>query len=163
VPLPQRLLSDDESVLLEVHPHWRRLCAPIVATAAGVTIFLVAVMLWGNAPIAIAWVLTAAVVVPGLWLLRRLVWWGCTLLVITNARVLLQRGPLRRHGHQVVLRRVLHVQALQTLPERLLRTGSLVVTLRSGGVWVIDEVPNPVFARDTTIEAMRALPPLPGA
>jgi len=63
----------------------------------------------------------------------------------------------------VVLRGVLHVQARQTSLERLLRAGSLVVTLRSGGMWVIDQVTDPVGVREVALEAMKALPPVVGS
>ncbi len=63
----------------------------------------------------------------------------------------------------MVLQRVLHVQARQTSFERLLRAGTLVVTLRSGGMWVIDQVTDPVGVRDVTLGALRALPPVVGS
>lgn len=163
VPIARRLLEDHETVLLEAHPHWRRLVSPVVAAVAAVGMVLATLLLWGSAPVFFAWVLVAVVALPGLWLARRLLWWRNTRLVITDARVLVQRGPLRRQGSQVVLRGVLHVQARQTSLERLLRAGSLVVTLRSGGMWVIDQVTDPVGVLEVTLGAMKALPPVVGS
>jgi len=65
VPIARRLLEDHETVLLEAHPHWRRLVSPVVAAVAAVGMVLATLLLWGSAPVFFAWVLVAVVALAG--------------------------------------------------------------------------------------------------
>lgn len=157
MPISRRFLEAGEEVLVEVHLHWRSLGAPALATVLALAGFFAAVVLWGSAPLAVAWTLVALVAVPASWLAWRLVRWGTTLLVVTDRRVLLARGPRRRRATQVLLYGVLHVQARRSLSQRLVGSGSVLVTLASGGIWTIDGVPRPAAVRDAALAARRAL------
>lgn len=123
---PKKLLSDDEKVVLETHPHWKTLVLPILTllVIAGVTGFLISVVddSVGREVIAGVAVLLALwrVLVP---FLR----WRTTLFVITDKRVVVRTGILSRTGRDIPLNRVNDVTFTHNLLERMLGCGTLLV------------------------------------
>jgi uncharacterized membrane protein YdbT with pleckstrin-like domain len=126
VAYPKKLLSEDESVVLETHPHWKTLVLPILEllVICGVAGFLLAVVdpnLGKYAIIAVAvLLLVVAFVVP---LLR----WRTTMFVLTDKRVVVRSGILSRTGRDIPLSRVNDVTFTHNLLERILGCGTLVV------------------------------------
>lgn len=139
---PTKLLGDGEEVVLDLHPHWKRLVVPVLVllvVAAGYG-FLLAQVADGTIRLVVA-------VVALLLLLWRvgvpLLRWRSTLFVITTRRVVLREGVLRRSGRDVPMSRVNDVTFSHTLLERLLGCGTLVVeSAGERGQVVLTEVPR---------------------
>ncbi len=139
---PVRLLSEGERVVLDLHPHWKRLVVPVLALlvlAAGYG-FVLALVADGTARLAIGVLVLALlfwrVVVP---FLR----WRTTLFVVTTRRVAVRQGVLSRSGRDVPMSRVNDVTFSHTLLERLLGCGTLVVeSAGERGQVVLTEVPH---------------------
>jgi uncharacterized membrane protein YdbT with pleckstrin-like domain len=143
---PRRLLGEDESVVLDLHPHWKRLVGPalllvVVAGGASYGEFAAPTGTW-RAPVRIAVAVVAvAVLVRGAlvpWLR-----WLTTRYVLTTHRVVVRQGVLGRSGRDIPLTRVTDVAFRRTLLDRLVGSGSL--TIESGGEHgqaVLPEVPH---------------------
>lgn len=143
---PRRLLDDDETVVLELHPHWRRLVLPalLVPVVVGLGAYLASIV-EGSAstPVRIA------IVVVGLAVLLALsvapfLRWLCTLYVVTDRRIALRTGVLNRSGRDVPLSRVNDVTFEHSVVERVLfKSGTLTVeSAGERGQVELDDVPR---------------------
>lgn len=126
----RRLLNDDESVAVDVHPHWTRVAAPVlslvVAIAAGVATPLVSSpgTLWRTI---VGWVALLVIVSASVWTIARYAAWSTTRLIVTNHRVIYRYGWLRRRGVDVPLDRIINVGISQRIRDRVLGVGELVI------------------------------------
>lgn len=130
MPFPEDLLDPDEELLAHEHPHWRVL-APAVAVLLGVAAaggFLAAVVR-GQSWHAAAWLGLGVLgaVVLARWTLWPVLRRRRTHVVVTDRRVLVGEGVLRRAVVDVPLRAVTAVAYRDRVLERALRTGTLVV------------------------------------
>ncbi|TQM35047.1 PH domain-containing protein [Pseudonocardia cypriaca] len=142
---PDDLLVEDEQVVVHRHPHWKMLVVPVVVLllVVGVASFLAAVVS------AQSWALWAwlGLAVAGLALVGRftvfpVLRWRTTHFVVTDRRVLVREGVLTRQGMDIPLRRISSVQIRQSLLERLLGAGTLVVEADSDESLEFDDVPG---------------------
>jgi membrane protein YdbS with pleckstrin-like domain len=144
VPISRRLLDDGEEVLVDLRPHWLFLFGPLVCTLVAVAAAVTVAVAFPKAPLAVAWLLAAAVALPALWLAFRLARWFATSLVVTSERLVLRTGVMTRDLVQIRLARIAEVHARQGLLQRLLGTGRLVVEVYDGArPLFIDDVRRP--------------------
>jgi membrane protein YdbS with pleckstrin-like domain len=127
---PDDLLSRDEKVMLNKHPHWKTLILPSIwfVVAIGGGFWLAAVLRnWDQHQI--AWIVIAIVVVLSLifFTLVPFVRWRTEHFVITNHHVFFRRGLLRRREHQIPLRHIQNMETSVTFWGRLMGYGSLIV------------------------------------
>jgi uncharacterized membrane protein YdbT with pleckstrin-like domain len=131
---PSRLLNDNETVSVDLHPHWWYLAAPsiaiVLAIAAGVAT-LVATEVDSTWRTAAGWATIVAIVASSCWLLSRYGRWLTTHFVITNRRVIFRTGLLTKRGTEIPIDRVNTVYFHQSIWERVLGVGDLVI--ESGG------------------------------
>jgi hypothetical protein len=143
--LPAKVLADDETALLVLRPHVRRLVRPalvllLLAPAAGYALGAVPA---GATQAAIRVVVTAVAAVVALrWVIWPFAVWWTTLYVLTDERLFERAGIVRRTGHDLPLRGVTDVVVAQRLGERLLRTGTLSVTTEGGAQLTMTDVPG---------------------
>ena len=146
MPYPDQLLADDEQVVKHLHPHWITLILPTLAflvTAAAAS-FLAAIVPDGSLqqPLRIAIGVVALVIV--IWLafvpfLR----WRTTHYVLTTHRVLIREGILHHHGRDIPLNRINDVSFEQSLWERMIRAGTLMVeSAGEAGQQVLKDIPR---------------------
>ena len=132
---PARLLSEGENVVLDMHPHWKRLVLPVLSLVVVLALagYLLALVDDGRLQVVVA---VAFTVVP---FLR----WRTTLFVVTNRRVVVRTGVLARQGRDVPLSRINDITFSHSLFERLLGCGTLVVeSAGERGQVVLTEVPQ---------------------
>ncbi|GAB06120.1 PH domain-containing protein [Gordonia amarae] len=146
--IPKENLAQGERVILERHPHWKCLVAPllifIVTTGvAGVLGGLVNDRLDGTAR---TWILGIILViwlaVAGWYLVRPLVSWKTTHFVVTNRRVIFRNGIITRSGNDIPLQRINTVEFEHGLIDRLLNTGSLVIESASDEPLTFNNIPQ---------------------
>lgn len=125
MPYPERLLSPGETIVKEFRPHWQALLVPILlglvaaALIAGAFVVLEpGTQEWVALAIGLIWLVTAA---------RRLLTWLTTHYVITNERVIYRSGVLARRGKEIPLEVVNDVAFNQSVFERLIRSGDLLI------------------------------------
>lgn len=139
---PQRLLADDERLVLVLRRHVKALFWPVVVLVLCVAAFVAALVLngWGLP----AWIVGG---VAGLIALRGflwpfLVWWNQTY-AITTRRLILRNGVLNRSGHDMPLTRLNDVSFEHTFFERLLGCGTLIVeSAGERGQLKLDDIPK---------------------
>jgi uncharacterized membrane protein YdbT with pleckstrin-like domain len=146
MPFPQRLLAEDETIVLDLHPHWKQLVLPsmLLPVIVGITTYLLFLLPSGSLHTPGQW---AVVVVAAVVLLRFSVWpwvtWQTTRYVLTTRRVIIRRGVFGRSGRDIPLTRVNDVSFHHTLFERMLRCGTLTIeSAGEHGQVVLPEVPN---------------------
>lgn len=133
MPYPQRLLNDGEEVALDIHPHWWFFAKSAAATLVSATIFLWSAITLDDATWqkGIKWVLGALAVVSLAWLGVRWLAWRTTHFVITSDRLIARRGVVAKSGIEIPLERVNNVSFNQSIFERLIKAGDLLI--ESGG------------------------------
>lgn len=144
---PRRLLGEDEEIVLDLHPHWRRLALPLLAVpiVVGVAAFAAAHVPAGSAQRGLqAAVLVVAVVVLLVTSIRPWLSWITTSYVVTTHRVVIREGILARTGRDVPLQRLNDVTFHHNLIERVLfRSGTLTIeSAGERGQVVLDDVPR---------------------
>ena len=127
--LPRKFLNQDEELLAELRPHWIFFAGPLaaaIAVWAGIAALLIGVHVpdWTSYPLL---VLGA---VPSLWLIGRLIRWRTYTLALTSTRIVVRRGVLDRDTIQLRLQRITEINLAQTIWERLLGTGRLVIDVQ---------------------------------
>ena len=121
----RKLLNEGEDIALDLHPHWEFFLKPgaalVVAVAFGV------------------WVLTAdphgaVEALAGILVLVALVWfgvtyarWATTNFVVSTDRLIYRHGVLSKKGIEIPLERVNTVFFSQSIIERMLGSGDLVI------------------------------------
>ncbi len=127
---PARLLNDDETVTVDLHPHWWFLAVPaltVVAAIAGGIVTLVLTDYGTMGRTVAAWASMAAIAVAVCWLLGRYCRWLTTHFVVTDRRLIYRGGVIVKHGIEIPLDRVHTVHFRQGLLERLVGAGDLVI------------------------------------
>lgn len=140
VPISRQLLDDDEEVLVDVRPHWVFVSGPALLTLLALAGAIAIGVEFPGAPIQVAWVLGAMVGVPALWLVARISRWLGVSIVVTTHRLIYRRGLLRRDVVQLRLQRIVEVHLTQSLLDRLIGAGRLVVEVQGD--------PQPLFVED---------------
>jgi uncharacterized membrane protein YdbT with pleckstrin-like domain len=131
---PSRLLNDNETVSVDLHPHWWFLAAPAIAIVAAIVagvVTLVATEVDSAWRTAAGWATIVAIVLSACWLLTRYGRWLTTHFVITNRRVIFRTGLLTKRGIEIPIDRVNTVYFHQSIWERVLGVGDLLI--ESGG------------------------------
>ncbi len=126
---PKRYLNDDEEVILDLRPHWFFLFGPGVALVAAL-----ALAIWvAKADISdfVLFPALALAVVALLFFLARYAQWLTTDFVLTTDRLIYRKGVVSRQGREIPLERLNDVSYQQTLFQRVMRAGDLLV--ESGG------------------------------
>jgi uncharacterized membrane protein YdbT with pleckstrin-like domain len=122
---PARLLSSGEEIAAAFRPHWMAIVLPTLISLLSVAA-IIAVVLSVEAPE--VWYALAGVLV--IWLLvalpRWIAWWF-THYVVTNERLIVRRGFVARQGKEIPLEVINDVAFSQTVIERLLRSGDLLI------------------------------------
>jgi membrane protein YdbS with pleckstrin-like domain len=130
VPLPRKFLNEDEELLAELRPHWIFLFGPLF-TSIGVWAAIIAiVVLWRSAPGWTNYPFLILALIPGLWLAGRLIRWRSYDIALTSTRILVRQGIFRRETVQLRLQRVTEVNISQTLIERMLGVGRIVIDVQ---------------------------------
>lgn len=144
---PAELLSKDETVALDLRPHWATLLGPVVAVIATGAIAVVLLVLVDRWP-ALDWVALAALAVALAAFAYRWVIWNNTQFVVTNERVISRVGVVSKKGLEIPLDQISAVTFSQTVIERLIGAGDLGIESSSeGGVQSFSNVRRPNFVQ----------------
>ena len=127
---PDEILTDEEEVVLHLHPHWKTAIRPALVTVLALATMAFAwVMLPQNTGGFLAFGAVAAIMgYYGIrYGVRPLVVWRCTHYVVTDERILLQDGVIARERRDLPLNRVNDHVLSQSLLDRFFGSGTLVV------------------------------------
>ncbi|MFC4148364.1 PH domain-containing protein [Micromonospora mangrovi] len=157
---PEDVLTEDEHVVLHLHPHWKALIAPILAlvlTVAAVVAGWVLLPEGDGGTIALYAIAVVGLVLV-VWLgLRPFLVWRTTHYLFTNERVLLQEGIFSRNRRDLPLTRINDHSMHQKFLERLLGCGTLTIeSAGERGQSVLRDVPRVDRVQTTLYELVEA-------
>ena len=128
MPFPRRLLNDYETITLDLHPHWWFLApAGAATTVSGVMTLTVLAQFDGWLETVAIYLMIGALVVSASWMVVKMVQWRTTYFVVTSHRVIYRQGVLARNGVEIPLERMSNVNFKQTIFERLIGAGDLII------------------------------------
>ncbi|MFL6130384.1 MAG: PH domain-containing protein [Mycobacteriales bacterium] len=146
MPYPDQLLADDERVVKHLHPHWVTLVVPtaLLLVVVGLASFLAAIVPDGSfqaaVRIAVLVIALVAVIVVALVPYLR---WRTTHYVLTTHRLMTRVGILSHSGRDVPLNRINNAMYEQSLLERVINSGTLVVeSAGEDGQQVFKHIPD---------------------
>jgi uncharacterized membrane protein YdbT with pleckstrin-like domain len=143
---PKKLLGDDESLVMVLRPHVKRLIGPVVLllVVSPLATFVAGLVPDGAAqPWLRGAVALAAVLVLLRWALWPFVVWWNTVYVITDRRLVMRHGVFSRSGHDMPLTRLNDVSFSHNMIERMLGCGTLTVeSAGERGQVVLSDVPK---------------------
>ena len=132
MPYPRKLLNDYETVALDLHPHWWYFAEAVAALVGSIILGIVSLtVLDGDAGRVVGWIAIVLIVGSALWVLARYARWVTTNFVITSDRIIFRSGVISKSGIEIPLERVNNVLFNQSMFERMLGAGDLLI--ESGG------------------------------
>jgi uncharacterized membrane protein YdbT with pleckstrin-like domain len=146
-------LTQDEHLVLLLHPHWKTLIRPFAVAVLVIAIALIAeVLIPSNSAAAIERLVVAAVAILAvmLWLIVPVLRWRTTTYELTTRRLRVRSGIVTRHGRDIPLARINDVSFEKGLLDRLLGSGRLVVeSAGEHGQILLDDIPRVEFTQAT--------------
>ncbi|EEP73353.1 PH domain-containing protein [Micromonospora sp. KC207] len=143
---PEDVLTEDEHVVLHLHPHWKAMVRPVLVLALAVAAVVAGWILLpdGGAATTALYLLAGLAVLLVLWFgLWPFLVWRSTHYLFTNERVLLQQGVLSRDRRDIPLTRINDHAMSQRFVERLLGCGTLTIeSAGERGQSVLADVPH---------------------
>ncbi len=138
---PRRLLTDDEEIVREFHPHWRVLLLALIWLVVAVAAVVVAL---GWAEGAVQWVLFAVALVAVAFAVPPIVSWRFRLYVLTTERIVVRDGVITRSSTEIPLESINNVLFSQSIVERLLGYGDVLIeSAGSQGQSRLTDIPDP--------------------
>jgi uncharacterized membrane protein YdbT with pleckstrin-like domain len=126
---PTKLLNDDETVAVDLHPHWFHFAEPVAALVGSIVLAIVSLFFESGSFLrtALGWISVALVLGTAMWTLTRYISWMTSHFVVTNHRIIYKSGWIRKDGIDIPLDRVNNVVIRQRVLERMLGAGDLVI------------------------------------
>ena len=149
---PERLLSEGETIESQFRPHWLGIIREVLVILAGIAVaIVVAVLEWSG------WIYLILVAVVAVLITGGLVRWFTTLHVITNERLIYRTGFIGKKGTEIPLEVIQNVAFGQTILERMLGTGDLMVeSAGTHGQTRYRDIPKPERVQSLIYEAREA-------
>jgi uncharacterized membrane protein YdbT with pleckstrin-like domain len=132
MPYPRKLLNDHETIALDLHPHWWTFAKAAALLVAAVALGAFSLTLDGDLGTFLGWSSIVLIIGSALWLVQRYVTWATTNFVVTSDRVIYRSGVFAKSGIEIPLERVNNVLFNQSIFERMLGAGDLMI--ESGGL-----------------------------
>jgi uncharacterized membrane protein YdbT with pleckstrin-like domain len=124
---PKRLLLDGESIVFDLRPHWWYMSKHVAVGVPVVAFGVFSLTLDGDSGKATKYVAGALFVVWLVWFAARLLQWMSTHFVLTTDRLIYRKGLVAKHGRDVPLNRVNNIDMHQTVFERVIKAGDILV------------------------------------
>jgi len=160
VGFPDDSLTEDEHVVLHLHPHWKAMISPVFWTLVGVGAVVAAAIVLEPGGTGNVLLVAIGAVALGLFLWLAFwpfVVWRSTHFVFTNERVLLREGVFNRQQRDIPLSRVNDVSSSQSLLDRLLGCGTLTVeSAGERGQSVLTDIPKVVTVQKVVYELVES-------
>ena len=128
MPFPRNLLHDNEEIVLDLRPHWWVLISPL---------FVIGMVILGLAGAAffvddsfrdyVLIALLAAIIFAAFTLITSYLRWTTTNFVVTTDRLIYRYGIFAKQGIEIPLERVTNIAFHQTIFERILQSGDLLI------------------------------------
>ena len=138
---PEDALSNDEEIISSFRPHWKLLIVPFlwfVVLAVGIGL-AAAYLNW------VGWIVSLVLLGLIIWLVvRPLVDWYWTRYVLTTERLITRTGLIAKQGVEIPLENITNVNFSQTVIERVLGAGDLLIeSAGTTGQSEFENIPRP--------------------
>jgi uncharacterized membrane protein YdbT with pleckstrin-like domain len=127
MPFPPHLLYDEETVALDLRPHWWYFSRHILTGVPLAILVILTTAIPSGARNIVRYPVAALVLLWAVSLGFKYLQWICTYFVVTDQRVLSRAGVLARRGVEIPLDRITNIDFHQGLWERVIGTGDLDV------------------------------------
>lgn len=156
VAFPRRLLNENETVVLDLRPHWWVLAGSVTLLALSLALaIVVSVAVAGAAHDAVLIAALVLVLVALARFVRRYARWATTNMVLTSDRLILRAGVFAKTGREIPLERINDLTYRQRLFERLIGAGDLLVeSAGERGQETLRMVPNPMQVQQAIYKQM---------
>lgn len=142
MPYPKKLLNDYEELAVDLHPHYWYFAEAAFALVASIVLGIV--VLAADAPSWVKWAVLVLLLASAVWLVLRYLKWSTTNFVITSDRVIFRQGVVGKSGIEIPLERVNSVHFKQSVFERMIGAGDLLIESGAeGGQQRFTDVKNP--------------------
>ena len=134
MPFPKKNLNANETIALDMHPHWWYFAEPAWSLLGSIVLGIIVLIKTdaGTSGRRALGVLTLILlIVTSVWLVWRYLKWLTTNFVITSNRLIFRQGVMAKSGIEIPLERVNNVNFSQSVFERMLGAGDLLI--ESGG------------------------------
>lgn len=157
MPYPTKLLNDDETVAVDLHPHWMHFAEPVLALVGSIVLGIVSLFFDGGLGTVLGWIALVLIVGTALWTVKRYIDWATSHFVVTNHRVIYRSGWIRYEGIDIPLNRVNNVLISQGVLERIVGAGDLVIeSAGQSGQQSFSDIRHPVRVRNTIYSQINA-------
>lgn len=148
-------LNDDEQLILHLRPHWWFFAPQGAVLIAFIALGIVSLLF--GLPQIVLLIAAAAIVAVLAWFLLRYIAWTTTTFTITSDRLINRSGVLQRQGIEIPLERVNTVFFRQTIFERMLGFGDLVIeSAGEQGSQMVDNIRRPLHVQNEIYKQMEA-------
>lgn len=145
MPFPAHMLNEGEEVVLYRHPHWTFIASGFVLLGVAVAVAAVISILLPE----FFWVGLIIVLFGLLGAGGRYLRWRTTEFVVSTDRIIVRQGVLAKYAIEIPLDKVMNISYRQSLYERLLGTGDLVVeSAGENGQQAFTDVSNPSYVQN---------------
>jgi len=127
VPFNRKLLNEGEDIALDLHPHWWFFAQPAAALAAAVLLGVGVLVRWDDPPDFVMGFFGLVILVALGWFGLHYARWATTHFVVTSDRLIYRHGVLAKKGIEIPLERVNTVFFSQSIFERIVGSGDLVI------------------------------------
>jgi uncharacterized membrane protein YdbT with pleckstrin-like domain len=134
MPFPKKNLNANETIALDMHPHWWYFADPAGSLLFSIVLGIVVLAKTDegtNARKVLGVLALILLVGTAIWLVIRYLKWLTTNFVITSNRLIFRQGIIGKSGVEIPLERVNNVNFNQSMFERILGAGDLLI--ESGG------------------------------
>jgi uncharacterized membrane protein YdbT with pleckstrin-like domain len=127
VAFSRSLLEEGEELILETRQHFWPLVRPGAFLAGAIALLVGISVAFPHAPVLVNWICEAILAAFALMFLLAWLKWVTALFVVTNRRVLSRQGVLVRNSVEARRERIVDVRCRQSLLQRSLHAGNLLV------------------------------------
>jgi len=152
---PRKYLNDGEEIILDLRPHWAFLAGPVLGLAAALALAVWVEFISTIDSDLARFPAMGLAVVALLFFLVRYAQWITTDFVLTTDRLIYRKGVVSRQGKEIPLERLNDVSFHQSLLQRVLGAGDLLV--ESGGERGQQQFGHFAHPQDTQNEVHRAI------
>lgn len=155
MPFPSDNLNADEQVVLDLRPHWWFFMPQVVALLIVIAVGILSLFFSVPQPAQLS--AAGAILIVLSWFLVRYLVWANTNFVITTDRLINRTGVLNREGIEIPLERVNTVFFRQTLFERIIGSGDLVIeSAGEQGAQMVNNIRKPLNVQNEIYRQMES-------
>ena len=127
MPFSSKLLNENEDIVLDLHPHWVYFLKSGLVFLAAVALGMWIAFGWEDSPDVVGLGSGGLILIALAWVGLTYTKWVTTNFVITTDRLIYRHGVLAKHGIEIPLDRVNTVFFSQSILERVVGSGDLVI------------------------------------